>query len=89
MIATAVVWLLGASALIEMVYHLQLEAASGDEVRFFGMVLNIKSVGSWLGSAAVLVVGYSLFEMVRRKFALEWGTIQEEIEKEIHRRGSV
>ena len=89
LIATAVVWLLGAAALIEMVYHLQLEAASGDEVRFFGMVLNIKSLGSWLGSAAVLVVGYSLFEMVRRKFALEWGTIQEEIEKEIHRRGSV
>ena len=89
LIATAVVWLLGAAALIEMVYHLQLEAASGDEVRFFGVVLNIGSLGSWLGSAAVFVVGYSLFEVVRRKFAREWGTIQEEIEKEIHRRGSV
>ncbi len=89
LIATLVVWLVGAAALIEMVYHLQLEAASGDEVRFLGLVLNITSLGSWLGSAAVFVVGYSIFEIVRRRFALEWGTIQEEIEKEIHRRGSV
>ena len=87
--ATLVVWLLGASALIEMVYHLQLEAASGDEIRFFGMVLNIQSLSSWLGATIVFVVGYALFEVVRRKFAREWGSIQEEIEKEIHRRGSV
>lgn len=87
--ATLVVWLLGAAAIVEMVYHLQLEAASGNDVRFFGLVLNIQSMTSWLGSAAVFVVGYALFEVVRRKFAREWGTIQEEIEKEIHRRGSV
>lgn len=86
---TLVVWLLGAAAIVEMVYHLQLEAASGNEVRFFGVVLNIQSLSSWLGSAAVFVVGYALFEVVRRKFAKEWGSIQEEIEKEIHRRGSV
>ncbi len=89
LIATAAVWLLGVSALIEMIYHLQLEAASGDEVRFLGTMLNIKSLNSWLGSLAVFVVGFALFEMVRRKFAREWGTIQEEVEKEIHRRGSV
>jgi len=89
LIATGAIWFLGASALIEMVYHLQLEAASGDEVRFLGTMLNIKSPTSWLGSLATLVVGFGLFEMVRRKFAREWGTIQEEIEKEIHRRGSV
>jgi branched-chain amino acid transport system permease protein len=86
---TSVVWLLGASAIIEMVYHLQLEAASGDEVRFLGVMLNIKSLNTWMGSIALFVVGFGLFEMVRRKFAREWGTIQEEIEKEIHRRGSV
>jgi branched-chain amino acid transport system permease protein len=87
--ATLVVWLAGAAALIEMVYHLQLEAASGNEVRFLGVVLNIQSMTSWLGSLAVFAVGFALFEMVRRRFALEWGSIQEEIEKEIHRRGSV
>jgi branched-chain amino acid transport system permease protein len=87
--ATAVVWLLGAAAIIEMVYHLQLEAASGNDVRFFGLVLNIQSLASWLGAVVVFVVGYALFEVVRRRFAKEWGSIQEEIEKEIHRRGSV
>lgn len=89
LIVTVAVWLLGASALIEMVYHLQLEAASGDEVRFLGTMLNIKSPTSWLGSLVTFVVGFGLFEVVRRRFAKEWGSIQEEIEKEIHRRGSV
>jgi branched-chain amino acid transport system permease protein len=84
---TLAVWVIGAAAVIEMVYHLQLEASSGDEVRFLGTVLNIQSAKSWLASAAVFVVGFALFEWVRRRFAREWGSIQEEIEKELHRRG--
>jgi hypothetical protein len=35
------------------------------------------------------VVGFGLFELVRRRFKQQWGGIQEEIQKEIHRRGSV
>jgi len=86
--ATLSVWVVGAAAVIEMVYHLQLEAGSGDEVRFLGTVLNIQSANSWLASAAVFVVGFALFELVRRRFAREWGGIQEEIEQELHRRGN-
>ena len=86
--ATLSVWVVGAAAVIEMVYHLQLEAGSGDEVRFLGTVLNIQSANSWLASAAVFVVGFALFEWVRRRFAREWGSIQEEIEKELHRGGN-
>jgi branched-chain amino acid transport system permease protein len=85
---TLAVWVIGAAAVIEMVYHLQLEASSGDEVRFLGTVLNIQSAKSWLASAAVFVGGFALFEWVRRRFAREWGSIQEEIEKELHRRGN-
>lgn len=86
---TAVVWLAGASAMVEMIYHLQLDAGSGDEVRFLGGTLNIRSTNTWLISAALFVVGYALFELVRRRFKLQWGTIQEEIEKELQRRGHV
>jgi branched-chain amino acid transport system permease protein len=86
---TALVWLAGASAMVEMIYHLQLDAGSGDEVRFLGGTLNIRSNNTWLVSAALFVVGYALFELVRRRFKLQWGTIQEEIEKELQRRGHV
>ncbi|MBX3618433.1 MAG: branched-chain amino acid ABC transporter permease [Rhizobacter sp.] len=86
---TLAVWLLGAAAMTEMIYHLQLDANSGDEVKFLGQVLNITSPASWLGAGAMFVVGLALFEVVRRRFKGQWGTIQEEIEKEIHRRGGV
>ena len=82
---TALVVLLGAAAMIEMVYHLQLNAALGPELRFLGATLNSKGLNSWFGSAFVMLTGLGLFELCRRQFALEWGQIQESIEKEIKR----
>ena len=85
---TMALWLAGAAALVEMIYHLQLDAGSGNEVRFLGVTLNIDGPNSWLASAAVFVVGFVLFEVARRSFKHKWGDIQEEIEKELHRRGN-
>ena len=39
-----------------------------------------------MGAGAVFAVGIALFEIVRRRFAQQWGDIQEYIEKEIKRR---
>jgi branched-chain amino acid transport system permease protein len=83
---TAVVMLAGAGAMIEMVYHLQLNSALGDVVRFMGVPLNAKGVDSWVGAAFVLLTGIGLFELARRQYMHEWGEIQAEIEKEIKRR---
>lgn len=85
---TAAVWLAGAAALVELIYHLQLEANSGNEVRFLGFSLSIDGPNSWMASAAVFAVGFALFELVRRRFRREWGDVQEEIENELHRRGN-
>jgi branched-chain amino acid transport system permease protein len=85
---TGVVMLAGASALVEMTYHLQLAAGQGSELKFFGLTLDVASAGSWLGAVAVLAIGIGLFEMVRRRFSREWGAIQEFIELELHRRAS-
>ncbi|MEG3000813.1 MAG: branched-chain amino acid ABC transporter permease [Comamonas sp.] len=82
---TALAALLGAAAMIEMIYHLQLNAALGDTLRFLGMTLNVRSPSSWLGAGAVLLTGLGLFELVRRQFVQDWGQIQEEIERIIQR----
>ncbi len=78
--------LAGAGAMIEMVYHLQLNEVLGPQMNFLGMALNAKGWGSWLGSLAVLAVGVVLFELARRRFVPLWGRIQEDIEAEIKRR---
>ena len=83
---TAAIVLLGAGAMIEMVYHLQLNPALGPELSFLGMPLNARGLNSWFGSAFVMLTGLGLFEVCRRQFAVEWGVIQEAIEKEIKRR---
>ena len=83
---TAMVVLLGAACMIEMVYHLQLNAALGSELKFLGATLDSKGLNSWFGAAFVMLTGLGLFEVCRRQFAMEWGQIQEDIEKEIKRR---
>jgi branched-chain amino acid transport system permease protein len=83
---TGLVALLGAASMIEMVYHLQLNAAMGPELKFLGMALNAKEFSSWFGAGVVMLTGVGLFEMIRRQYARQWGEIQEYIEKEIKRR---
>ena len=82
---TALVALLGAAAMIEMLYHLQLNAALGPELTFLGARLDSTGLDSWFGSAFVMLTGLGLFEVCRRRFVKEWGLIQESIEKAIKR----
>ena len=82
---TALVGVLGAACMIEMTYHLQLNAALGPELHFLGASLNTKGFASWFGSIFVMVTGFGLFELCRRQFVRQWGTIQEEIEHQIKR----
>jgi branched-chain amino acid transport system permease protein len=83
---TALVALVGAAAMIEMVYHLQLNSALGDTLKFMGVTLNARGVDSWFGSIFIMLTGLGLFEVVRRHYLIEWSDIQVEIEKEIKRR---
>jgi branched-chain amino acid transport system permease protein len=83
---TALLILLGAACMIEMVYHLKLNAALGPELTFLGVKLNAHGLNSWFGSAFVMFTGVGLFEVARRQFVRQWGEIQEYIEKEMKRR---
>ncbi|MES1978268.1 MAG: branched-chain amino acid ABC transporter permease [Pseudomonadota bacterium] len=86
---TALVALIGAAAMVEMLYHLQLNAALGPELAFMGVKLNALGLNSWFGAGFVLVTGLGTFELMRRNFLVQWGEIQNEIEKEIKRRESL
>ena len=66
--ASAFVALAGAAALIEMVYHLQLDATLGRPMRFLGLTLDTNAIGTWLGAALVLFTGLGLFTLSRRQF---------------------
>ncbi len=83
---TAATVLVGVAAMIEMLYHLQLNEALGPQMKFMGATLNAKGLDSWFGACFIVVVGVALFEVVRRQFVKEWGQTQEEIEREIKKR---
>jgi branched-chain amino acid transport system permease protein len=81
---TGLVALVGAAAMVEMTYHLQLSSSEGPDIKFMGMTLNTTGLDSWLGAAAILAVGLVLFEIARRRFAREWEEIQAFIEKKMN-----
>ena len=81
-----VVMFAGAGAMIEMMYHLQLNAGQDTLLRFFGLELDAKGVSSWVGAIAVLAVGFVLFEWVRRRFMRQWSDIQVAIENHTQQR---
>ncbi|MEN9418747.1 MAG: hypothetical protein RI988_2367 [Pseudomonadota bacterium] len=83
---TGLVVLTGAAAIVEMVYHTQLQDTLGHTVEFMGATLNTQGVDAWFGAAFVLLTGLGLFEVARRRFVHDWGETQEWIEKEIKRR---
>jgi branched-chain amino acid transport system permease protein len=83
---TALVVLAGVGAMIEMIYHLQLNSTLGSMLTFLGVPLDAKGVNSWFGTVFVTLTGVGLFELTRRQFRRDWGEIQEYIEKEIKRR---
>jgi branched-chain amino acid transport system permease protein len=76
----------GASAIIEMIYHIQLNAGADSKLTFVGVALDTESVASWVAPLIVLAVGLALLEWVRRRFVRVWSHAQDEIEAEIKRR---
>ncbi len=86
---TGLTVLLGGAAMVEMTYHLQMNAAMGPEVRFMGVTLDATGLDAWFGAVFTMLLGLVLFEFARRAYKQQWDYTQEEIEKEIKRRESL
>ena len=80
--ASSVVCGLGFSALVEMVYHRQLDAAMGPVLVFLGMGLDTSSAVHWTGLLVYLALGVLGFEWSRRRFALQWDAVHQSMEDE-------
>ncbi len=76
----------GTAAMIEMLYHRQLDAALGSTLRFMGLQIDAATTDSWAFAAALMLLGMVFFEHARRSFVLKWGNVQDAIEQEIKRR---
>jgi branched-chain amino acid transport system permease protein len=83
---SGVLMFVGVAAMIEMMYHLQLNTSLGSTLKFMGVELNVQGASSWLGALAIAAVGFAAFELSRRRFARQWGEVQGEIEAEIRAR---
>ncbi len=73
--------LAGFGALVEMMYHLQLNAGTGTALNYLGLSLDAGSAASWIASTAVALVALGLFEWVRRRFLKVWNEVQVIIEQ--------
>ena len=78
--------LVGAGALIEMLYHRQLNEALGPQMRFLGVTLDSSHLDAWIGALMLTLIGAVLFEWARRQFKLDWAKAQAAIELSTQRR---
>nr|WP_174522867.1 branched-chain amino acid ABC transporter permease [Comamonas terrae] len=86
LLVSAVFVVCGGAALIEMIYHMQLNAALGPSVSFMGTQLDTSAAATWAVALVVFVVGMGLLEVFRRFTQRRWSQIQEDIE-EIMKKG--
>ena len=88
LLLSSLLMLAGASALIEMIYHRQLNAATGAELAFAGLVLQTDQISTWLSALCLLVVGLLFFEWSRKRFATQWNLLQTELAQAATAKGS-
>jgi branched-chain amino acid transport system permease protein len=86
LLVAAAVAFAGASAMVEMLYHLQLNEALGPMMKFGGVTLDAKGAPAWVGAALLFLAGALAFELARRRFRVRWDEAQGEIEREMKRR---
>ena len=69
MAAMLVPMVLAAAVLIEMLYHRQLQVATGPQLRFAGCELDVTNASHWLAASAVLLVCGAGFLWLQRRAA--------------------
>jgi branched-chain amino acid transport system permease protein len=74
--------------MVEMTYHLQLNAAVGPESGSW-VPLHARGLTSWFGALFVLLTGFGLFELCRRGSSGSGARFRKRLRHEIKRREAV
>jgi len=83
--ASALLAFAGCALVIEMFYHLSLDAVQGMHTKLAGIPLQVSSVQPWLAAALLLGGGGWWFARARAVFRRAWDTANEEVEDMIRR----
>jgi branched-chain amino acid transport system permease protein len=85
MVVATLVACAGAAVIIEMLYHLTLDAANGTQMRLFGFNVDTAASPAWAAAAALLALGALLFWRMKPVFRRAWDEANMEIEEKIRR----
>jgi branched-chain amino acid transport system permease protein len=67
--------LAGFVALVEMLYHLELEAVNNPVLKLAGLALNVRTAPPWIAAAAVLAAGSALYWLAWRRVRARWDEV--------------
>lgn len=67
----------GAAALVEMLYHLQLDAALGPQLDFLGLRLDVRDPAAWAGAACACAAGLLLLHRLRPVLRSRWAPVEQ------------
>ena len=81
----AIVILVAAVMMIEMLYHLTLDAANGTVMQLFGRSVDTAAAPAWIIAAVLAVAGILAFRAVRPGFVQVWSDANTEIEENIRK----
>ncbi|WP_052755065.1 branched-chain amino acid ABC transporter permease [Lampropedia cohaerens] len=82
-IVTGVAAFAGFATLVEMVYHLQMNAIMSTQLDFMGLTLDVANARHWMMVLGWLLVTGTAFEWMRRRFVRVWHRQQELIEHDL------
>jgi branched-chain amino acid transport system permease protein len=82
-LAAAAGMALGGAMLIELTYHVTLDAGQGSVLSLFGFPMDTNAAGPWAFAATVLLSSLAAFAFYQRGFRRTWEAIQQEIENSV------
>jgi len=76
---------LGIAAMIEMIYHYQLDSANGTVAPLFGLAVDTATPTPWIVAVVLVAIGCVLMRHASRFFKRHWDAAQAEIQSAIER----
>ena len=83
--AASLVILVGTVMMVEMLYHLTLNAANGPLMKLFGTEINSEGFAVWSIAVGLVVAGIIAFRALQGGFQQVWGDANSEIEDSIRK----